>query len=208
VLATAVAGLATGCAKASAPNQAQVDAPVVVIDAPTTKTDAPRPIDAPPPPIDAPAPTPDAPSADCETTITCTAPQELAGIGGDETGASTSGATGYQATWLQIRVSETDNGPLADPMSMQVTLTSPASQTFSLAIYMPSDATSTNCSTPSGSVSVSGATQTWVDEWGETGTFANGVDDSRTVAIQITPQSPDGCAAADTWSLSIVTGFD
>jgi hypothetical protein len=203
-----VAGLATGCAKASAPNETPVDAPIVVVDAPMVKIDAPRPIDAAPPPIDAAPPPPDAPAPTCETTITCQAAQELAGIGGDETGASTSGSTGYQSTWLSIRVSETDHGPLADPMSMQVTLTSPASQTFSLAVYLPGDATSTDCNAPSGTVTVSGATQTWVDEWGETGTFANDVDDSRTVSLQITPQSPDGCAAADTWSLSIVTGFD
>jgi hypothetical protein len=75
-----------------------------------TQIDAARPIDAaidaPPPPLDA------APSL-CTTSATCTTATGLAGIGGDETGASTSSASGYQAAWYSIRVTETDNGPFA-----------------------------------------------------------------------------------------------
>jgi hypothetical protein len=207
-MAIAAVGTAAACARAdrpgAGPNDAPVvDTPIVVIDAPP-KLDAMHEIDA----HEIDAAVPDAAAATCTTAITCATAMELPGIGGDETGASTSGSTGYQATWLQIRVSETDSGPLADPMSMQATLTSPASQAFDLAIYVPGNATSTNCSTPTGTVTTSGSTQTWSLEWGETGTFANDVDDSRTIAIEISPQSPDGCAPADTWSLSIVTGFD
>jgi hypothetical protein len=170
-------------------------------DAPTTKFDAPLEIDSAPPPADG-------PGATCATSVTCTTATVLPGIGGDETGASTSSASGYQATWLSIRVSETDSSPFADPMSMQATLTSPSGTMFDLLVYVPGDASSTDCTSPTGTVSTSGDTETWSLEWGETGTFANDVDDSRSIAIQISPRSGDTCTPNATWSLSIITGFD
>jgi hypothetical protein len=181
----------------------QGDAPTTRFDSPTTKLDAPNEVDASsPPPVDAPI------AATCATSLTCATATVLPGIGGDETGASTSSATGYQATWLSIRVSETDNGPLGDPMSMQATLTSPSGAMFDLLVYVPGDATSTDCTTPTSTVTTIGDSETWTLEWGETGTFANGVDDSRTIAIEVSPRSGDTCSPNATWSLSIVTGFD
>jgi hypothetical protein len=203
----AAAGVVTGCAHAGDPNDIPADAPKATIDAPIAKTDAPTAkTDA--PPVDATPASVDAPAATCTTSATCATAMELSGIGGDETGASTSSASGYQAAWYSIRVSETDSGAFADPMSMQATLTSPSGAMFDLLVFVPGDATSTDCSSPTGTVSTSGATETWSLEWGETGTFANDSDDSRTIAIQISPRSTDSCSPDATWSLSIVTGFD
>jgi hypothetical protein len=206
-----VALAATGCARAGNPNEGPgdsappIDAPVV-IDAANTKVDA-RPIDA--RPIDAaPDAPPDAAVATCQSAATCATATVLPQIGGDETGASTSSATGFQSAWISIRLKETDNSAFADPMSMRATLTSPATAMFDLQVYLPGDATSTDCTTPTPTVTTSGVTETWAHEWGETGTFANGVDDSRTIILEISPRSPDGCAPADTWSLSIQTGID
>jgi len=182
------------------PNDTPADAPAPKSDAPAT-TDAPRAVDAAPPPVDAPA-------ATCATSVTCTTATVLPGIGGDEDGASFSSASGYQAAWYTIRVSETDSGAFADPMSFQATLTSPPGAMFDLLVYFPGDASSTDCTTPNGTVSTSGDSESWANEWGETGTFANDSDDSRTIAIQISPRSGATCAANATWSLSINTGFD
>ena len=132
----------------------------------------------------------------------------LAGIGGDEDGGGESSASGYQAAWYSIRLSETDSGPLADPMSIQTTLTSPASAMFDLFVYVDTSNDDVDCSTPTGSVTTNGTTETSNIEWGETGTLANGADDSRTVSIEVRPKSGDSCSASATWSLSILTGFD
>jgi hypothetical protein len=218
--AISAAGLAAGCAAATDTNGAigdasttKLDAPTTRFDAPTTKfdapmkhdaptkLDAPHEIDAAPPPVDA------GPATTCATSLTCATATVLAGIGGDELGASTSSASGYQAAWYSIRVSETDNGPIADPMSMQATLTSPAGTAFDLLVYVPNNATSTDCSTATATVSTSGSNETWSLAWGELGLFANGIDDSRTVAIEIIPHSGDSCSPNATWSLAIETGF-
>jgi hypothetical protein len=205
-LTCTILAVVSGCAKAGKPNEMPgdmpTDAPPVMLDAPPVMLDAPRMIDAAVPPMDAPA------ANGCTTSATCATAAVLAAIGGDETGASTSSASGYQAAWLSIRVKETDNGPFGDPMSMQATLTSPAGAMFDLLVFVPGDATSTDCTTATSTVTTTGSVETWTLEWGELGVFANGVDDSRTIAIQVSPRSTDSCGSAQTWSLAIQTGFD
>jgi len=193
--AVAAAGVAVGCAEAGSPNQGPADA--------STKTDAAHQM-----PIDAPTTRMDAPAATCTTSVTCATATMLQGIGGDEDGASSSSASGYQAAWYSIRLSETDSGPLADPMSIETTLTSPSGAMFDLLVYVDTGSDQLDCTTPTGTVSTSGTSETSNIEWGETGTLANGSDDSRTVSIQISPRSGDSCSPSETWSLSILTGFD
>ncbi len=194
LLAVAVAVVAAGCAQAGSPGQP--------VDAPGGKgIDAPRPIDA------HEAPPPDAPAAaTCTTSATCGTATMLPSIDGDDGGAAS--ATGYQAAWYSIRLSETDSGPFADPMSIQTTLTSPASAMFDLFVYVDTGNDDVDCTTPTGSVATSGTSETSSIEWGETGTFANDSDDSRTVSIEVRPKSGDACSPSATWSLSIITGFD
>jgi hypothetical protein len=196
LVGVAVAIVAAGCAQAGSPGQP--------VDAPAGKgIDAPRAIDAhEPPPPDGP------PAATCTTSATCATATMLAGIGGDEDGASQSSASGYQAAWYSIRVSETDSGPLADPMSMQTTLTSPSSAMFDLFVYIDTGNDDVDCTTPTGSVTTNGTSETSSIEWGETGTFANDSDDSRTVSIEVRPKSGDACSPSAPWSISIITGFD
>ncbi len=52
---------------------------------------------------------------------------------------------------------------------------------FDLLVFLPGDANSTDCTTPTATVSTNGDSETWSQEWGETGTFANDSDDSRTI---------------------------
>jgi hypothetical protein len=191
------------CAQATAPsNGSPTDAPS------GSKVDAPHEV-----PIDAPNTTEpmDAPMmmATCTTSATCAAPtMTLPGMGGDEEGASSTSQSGYQAAWFSVRLSETDSGPFGDPMSIYTTLTSPTGASFDLFVYVDTSNDDVDCTTPTGTVTTSGSTETSNIEWGETGTFANDSDDSRTVAIEVRPKSGDSCSSGATWSLSIETGVD
>jgi len=191
----AIAALAAGCAQAGSPNQAPADAPAI--------HDAPRQVGAPgEPPMDAPA------ASSCTTTVTCTTATMLSGLGGDEDGGGQTSASGYQAAWYSIRLSEQDNGPFGDPMSIYTTLTSPSAAMFDLFVYVDTDNDAVDCTSPTGTVQTSGASETSNVEWGETGTFANGGNDSRTVSIEVRPKSGATCSSGATWSLSILTGYD
>jgi hypothetical protein len=193
---TAVAALVAGCAQAGSPNQAPVDAPG------TSHSDAPREAM-----IDAPAMTQmDAPMMgdSCTSSVMCATATALPQITGDDGGGNTTAsASGYQSAWFSIRVEEEDSGVFGYPMSMLATLTSPASAMFDLYVYMPGDASSTDCTTPTGTATTSGTSESWTDEWGETGEFGNNSDDSRTISIEVRPRSGDTCASSATWSLSI-----
>jgi len=189
-LAIAVAVLAAGCAEASRPNR---------LDA-ATSTDAPRQLDA-PEMIDAPA-------ATCMTSVTCATAMMLPGIGGDESGAMSSSTTGFQAAWFSIRLTETDSSPFADPMSVQTTLASPSGAMFDLLVFVDTGTDQLDCTTPTGTVMTNGTSETSNIQWGESGTFANGGDDSRTVSIQISPRAGDNCAPTEPWSLTILGGID
>jgi len=192
--AIAAAGLAAGCAQAGHPGQAPIDAATTTDAARHTAVDAPQSIDA--------------PAATCATSATCATATMLPGIGGDEQGACSSSATGYKAAWYSIRLTETDSGPFADPMSIQATLTSPPGATFDLLVYVNTGSDQLDCTTPTGTVTTNGASETTNIKWGESGTFANGVDDSRTVSIQISPRAGASCSPNATWSLAILSGID
>jgi len=183
------AGVAAGCAEAGSPSQRPIDASTIadVGDA---------------------AHSMDAPAATCTTSATCATATMLAGIGGDQSGASSSSASGFQAAWYSIRLNETDTGTFGDPMSIQATLTSPSGAMFDLVVYVDTGSDQVDCATPTGTVTTSGKSETSNIKWGETGTFANGTDDSRTVSIQISPRSGDSCSPNATWSLAISSGID
>jgi hypothetical protein len=193
--AIAAMGGAAGCAVAGSPNHVTTDA--------ATSTDAVHSM----PQLDAPSLV-DAVAATCKTSVTCATATTLTAIGGDRAGASSSSATGYQAAWYSIRLNETDASPFADPMSIKTTLTSPSGTVFDLLIYVDTGNDVVDCTTPTGSVTTSGTSETSDIKWGESGTFANGANDSRTVSIQISPPSGSGCSPSETWSLSILSGID
>ncbi len=145
----------------------------------------------------------------CTTSATCAAPTTtLPGMGGDEEGEGSVSESGFQAAWFSVRLTETDSGLGGDPMSIYATLTSPAGASFDLFVYVDTNNDDIDCTTPTGTVTTSGSTETSNIEWGETGPFANDSDDSRTVSIEIRPKTGDTCASSATWSLSILTGYD
>jgi hypothetical protein len=190
--ACAQATAPSGGSPADAPSSSNVDAPHgVPMDAPHVA------------PMDAPMMT-----ATCTTSATCATATALPAMGGDEDGGGSTSQSGYQAAWFSVRLSETDSGAFGDPMSISTTLTSPAGASFDLFVYVDTGNDDVDCTTPTGTVTTSGSTETSNIEWGETGTFANDSDDSRTVSIEVRPKTGDSCSSAATWSLSIETGLD
>lgn len=179
----------SGCAVAGGKSQpVQGDAPPVPGDAPVVRSDA-------PPPIDAPA------QMMCTSTATCATAMALGSVSGD-TGNASLQASGYQSAWYQVRVTEDDSGPLATPMQLNAQLTSPAGTNYDLYLYVNTGSDVVECTTASTSSTSTGPSDVAHLTWGETGTFANGADDSRTVSIEVRPVS-GSCAPGATYQLTV-----
>jgi hypothetical protein len=176
-----------GCAEAGSP-QVPVDAPV------TKPADAARAM-----------PPPDAATLACTTTATCMTATSLGQINGDDGG--TVSASGTQAAWFSVRANEDDSGAFADPMRVLTQLTSPsAAEMFDLFVYINTGTDALECTTPNGTATASGTSESLEVKWGETGTFANGADDSRTVSIEIRPKMGITCSPTAMWQLTVIGG--
>ena len=189
VLALGAFALFGACAEAGRPDRNGVDA--------NGKQDGGKPTDA--RPVDAPT------SMACSSSATCATATALGNISGD-TGLDMQTASGYQAAWYSVRVTEDDSGPLGVPMVLDAKLVSPASASYDVYVYVNTGNDVIECNTPAGTATRTGTTDELRERWGETGTFANGNDDSRTVSIEIRPTGTS-CSAANPWQLTL-TGDD
>ncbi len=143
--------------------------------------------DAPPVPQDGPPPMIDAPVSSCTSSATCQTAQDLGSVSGD-TGSQMKSASGYQAAWYKVRVTEDDSGIVGVKLSVTAQLTSPVGSNYDVYMYVNSGTDVIECSSPSGTAQMSGNTDTLRIIWGE-GSIPNGSDDSRTVSIEIRPVS-------------------
>ena len=173
------------CAQAGTPDNRYIDASPQSIDGSTKLIDA-HLIDA--------------ASALCTSAATCGAAVDLGSVSGD-TGANTKTATGYQAAWYKVRVTENDSGIFGVPLKVAVTLNSPASANYDLFVYLNTGTDAIECTTPNGAA-MGLDPQTRSILWGETGMFSNNKDDSRTVSIEIRP-SGTSCSPSAPWSLTV-----
>jgi hypothetical protein len=139
----------------------------------------------------------------CTSPDTCSASATaLTSIAGDESGP-TDNATGTTSEWLRLDMTEQDSSLTAHPMKFTGVLTSPSGSNFDLYAYLGSSVGDIQCTSPKGqSTNPAGQTDTVNFEWGETGTFANGSDDSATVMIEVRWVSGT-CTAGNTWSLAV-----
>jgi hypothetical protein len=181
--------LVGACAEAGKPDRNGVDA--------NGKQDGGKAIDA--RPADAPS------SMACASSATCATATALANISGD-TGLDMQTASGYQAAWYSVRVSENDSSPIGVPMVLDARLVSPATASYDVYVYVNKGNDVIECNTPAGTATRTGTSDELRETWGETGTFANGADDSRTVSIEIRPTGTS-CSAANPWQLTL-TGDD
>ena len=164
-----------------------------VVDAPE-KFDGPRSL------VDAHAG--DAPGGNlCASAATCTGAVSLGTVSGD-TGGDMATATGFQSAWYSVRVTENDSGVFGVPQLLLTQLTSPSSEQYDVFVYVNTGTDVIECSSSSGTVMTNGATESVDLEWGETGTFSNDSDDSRSVSIEIRPK-PGTCSAAKPWNLTV-----
>lgn len=143
----------------------------------------------------------DAPAELCTSSATCQAAMSLAGVSGD-TGAGMVTASGYQAAWFRVRVTEDDSGIAGVKLKVTTRLTSPASSNYDVFVYVNTGSDVIECTTPSGTATTTGTTDEIKLQWGE-GTLANGNDDSRNVSIEVRPIS-GSCSAAQPWQLVVL----
>lgn len=186
----AIVVLAGACAEAGKTGGSGGPADASPIDS-RVPIDAPRPVDA--AMIDGPAST-------CATAAACAAAIDLGSVSGD-TGAATRTASGYQAAWYKVRVTEDDSDVFGIKLSASIQLTSPASSNYDVFVYVNTGSDVVECTTSSGTQSSSGTTDSTYIIWGES-TFSNGSDDGRTVSIEVRPITGT-CDAAQPWQLSI-----
>ncbi len=173
------------CAQAGTPD-VHIDASGPV-DGSTKLIDAPRVIDGPP-------------AATCSSAASCAAAIDLGQIDADQNSDSKT-ATGYQAAWYKIRLNEGSSSAFAKQMKVTFTLSSPTNENYDLFVYLNTDNDVIECTTPNGTATGT-APQTRQISWGESGTFSNNDDDSRTASIEVRPQGTN-CSASSTWTLTV-----
>jgi hypothetical protein len=177
------------CATAGSPNgNGKVDAPPAQIDGTNEINDAPRQLDAPQ-------------QATCNSGAMCSGAMDLGTVSGDSNNDTVQG-TGYESQWFKVRVTENDSSPFATPMNLTVNLTSPPGVNFDLYLYVNSGTDAVECTTAGAQSMNTGSTDQAHLSWGESGTFSNGNDDSRTVSIEVRPVSGT-CAASSTFQLVV-----
>lgn len=175
--------LATACASASSPGEL-ADA---AID--SGKRDA---------AID--APNPEGPNL-CATSQTCAAAMMLGTVSGD-TGNAKLTASGYQAAWFRVRVTENDEDVPGLTLRVASKLTFPAGVGFETYVYVNSSSdVPSECAITTGTRATVGNVQTVKAEWGE-GAFPNGVSDSRNVTVEVRPVGTN-CSMPAMWQLEV-----
>lgn len=177
--------LGTACASANAPGEA-ADA---ALDAPGQRDAA----------ID--APRPDAMVNLCPGTTTCAGAMMLGTVSGD-TGNAKLTASGYQAAWFRVRVTEDNDGFPGLSLRVAAKLTFPPTVGFETFVYVNAASdVAAECAIMTGTRTTVGNVQTVKAEWGE-GTIPNGLDDDRNVTIEVRPVGMN-CSPSATWSLEV-----
>jgi hypothetical protein len=136
----------------------------------------------------------------CQSSDQCATAMSLGAMSGD-TGHPTVTAQGSRAAWLRVRVTEDDDTVEGIPMSVLAKLTSPAGAAFEVLLHVNADSDVLECSTTTGTTTTTGNVKQVRASWGED-VVADGVDDSRDLAIEIRPISGT-CDSGATWQLSV-----
>lgn len=143
----------------------------------------------------------DGPVGNCADPGTCAGAGSIGSVSGDE-GSRMLGSASSQPAWRTFLVSETDDAIDGAAMSFTVTLTSPAGADFDLYVYRGVEGGGTGCGGFLQSSTGAGAVDEVSMTWGE-GLFANGLDDSAWVAVEIVAKDHI-CAPPAEWSLTVV----
>jgi hypothetical protein len=135
---------------------------------------------------------------DCLGTSTCMAPNGDGAVSGDQVGAAYT-VQDSVGRFLKVVVRETKMGTfdaLAAPMKARFQLESPQGSNFDLFIYQACGAAEKS------SEDVGGVDSIAAEPWGETGTFGNNMDDTRTYIVEVRNVSGN-CKGTDLWKLTV-----
>jgi hypothetical protein len=140
------------------------------------------------------------PDAACPSAGTCMAAMMLGTLSGDTVGTKLE-ASGTQATWLQVRVTEDNSEMIGVPMRLSVKLMSPLDVDFDAFIHLNTATDVLECVDTLGDAMTSGKIEETRIMWGD-GMVPNGLFDDRDVLIEVRPVS-GGCESSGSWQLEI-----
>ncbi|MDB4946586.1 MAG: hypothetical protein JWP97_6120 [Labilithrix sp.] len=148
------------------------------------------------------------PATPCDAGAVCSAGHLIGTISGDTADAGLT-ATGTTSAWVHVRVTEDNDDWSGHPVALHATLTSPGAADFELHAFLDTsrnDDAGLDCAHEVGTVT-SGASGASVDvSWGDPAdASANGVDDGRTVALEIRHVAGE-CHAGVSWTLEVHGG--
>jgi hypothetical protein len=137
----------------------------------------------------------------CASPNVCAGATDLGTISGD-TGADVKTASGAGSQWFTIRVNENDSSVLPLTLLAKAELSSPPGTNFDVFIYVAGGSSGQECSAVKASSTNASGLDSATAEWGETGIFSNGSDDSRTVSVEVRWVSGT-CSTAAPWTLTV-----
>jgi hypothetical protein len=151
----------------------------------------------------------------CARAGACAAAVTLGSLFGDSDHAVLAAQRGSQGAWFRVRVRETDNADVqAHAMRLAVQLTSPPGAGFDVVLHAgpegvdtdtsqsPAAQTAAMCDAAAiGTTTLSGAVTQVRAQWGESA-IADGVSNTRDVAIEVRPRS-EICPVDATWQLVV-----
>lgn len=137
----------------------------------------------------------------CSSPNVCTGATDLGSVSGD-TGADVKTASGSGSQWFKVRVTEDDSSITAISLIVKAELTSPPGTNFDVFLYVAGGSSGQECSAVNASSTNASGLDTAKSEFGESGVFSNGSDDSRTVSVEVRWISGT-CSAATPWTLTI-----
>ena len=140
------------------------------------------------------------PVSTCGATNTCLAATDLGYVSGD-VGSDSAVTSGVTSSWLTVRVGEDDPALLGNTLELNAILTSPPGANYDLFVYLPGSDTRECSAISSQSTSTTSTDQVGL-EFGEFGTFANGINDSRTLTIEVRHVS-GSCDPTAKWTLNL-----
>jgi len=135
----------------------------------------------------------------CEAPTTCNSADTIGGVSGDSATPPLT-ETGTEPIWVQVEVSENDSGVFSNDMQVTVSLQSSGGD-WDLKAFLGGPGDANGCGGAEQRSETDGV-DTISYTWGESGTFANNVDDSTFVAVEIFPKE-GVCAAGSSWTLTV-----
>ncbi len=154
------------------------------------------------------APASDTATVSCDAGAVCSAARLIGSVSGDTADAGVK-ATGTTSAWVHVRVTEDDSAWSGRPVRLRATLTSPGGADFELHAFLDTsrnDDAGLDCAHEVGTA-IRGAEGSTLDiSWGDPAdASANGVDDGRTVALEVRHVAGE-CRAGASWTLDVQGG--